>query len=150
MNFKEYLLVSLAEECAEVAQRATKALRFGLDEVQPGQERTNAVRLVDELDDLAVLVDLCRVNRLIPVPPDTIHLIASPSEKRAKVFKYMDLAERQGTLVQEFTRAAGNVTCQHCLKVYSKHPLGGPFNDTMLAEPFQFLHRLCDGRLVKL
>jgi hypothetical protein len=31
-----------AEEAVEVAQRATKVLRFGIDEVQPGQSLTNA------------------------------------------------------------------------------------------------------------
>lgn len=30
------LLVLLAEECVEVAQRATKAIRFGLGEIQEG------------------------------------------------------------------------------------------------------------------
>jgi hypothetical protein len=35
MNPTEHLLSCLAEECAEVAQRASKSLRFGLSEVQP-------------------------------------------------------------------------------------------------------------------
>lgn len=46
------LLSLLIEECAEVQQRATKALRFGLGEVQPGQPYSNAVRLQHELLDL--------------------------------------------------------------------------------------------------
>ena len=35
MTRQEHLLIIAAEECVEVAQRLTKALRFGLDEVQP-------------------------------------------------------------------------------------------------------------------
>ncbi len=35
MNRRDHLLDILAEECAEVAIRVSKALRFGLDEV-PG------------------------------------------------------------------------------------------------------------------
>ncbi len=152
MKFHEYLLVSLAEECAEVAQRATKALRFGLDETQPGQPISNAVRLVDELEDLALIVDLLRAGGHIP-PRDAISLIPlikRKAERRAKVFKFMDYAEECGTLSQEADRASGNVLCKTCNKEYREHPMGGPLGNVGGAEHFQFLHRLCDGRLVKL
>ena len=46
------LLEILAEECAEVIQRVTKALRFGIDEVQPGQPHTNAQRISYEMGDV--------------------------------------------------------------------------------------------------
>lgn len=52
MTRQELVLNQLAEECAEVAQRVSKALRFGLDEVQPGQSLTNAERILSELVDL--------------------------------------------------------------------------------------------------
>lgn len=52
-------LVLLIEECAEVTQRATKAIRFGLEEVQAGQDLTNRERLERELIDLAVAIGLC-------------------------------------------------------------------------------------------
>lgn len=48
----EHLLFIIAEECAEVAQRASKAARFGLDEVQPGQDHDNMLRLWLEFNDL--------------------------------------------------------------------------------------------------
>lgn len=54
------LLTILIEECAEVQQRATKALRFGLDEIQPGQPFTNAERLAREIGDVDEMV-----NRLV-------------------------------------------------------------------------------------
>lgn len=53
MTLDEHLLVCLAEECSEVVQRITKALGFGLDEVQPGQEFTNSQRIGQELIDVA-------------------------------------------------------------------------------------------------
>lgn len=53
------LLTVLIEECAEVQQRATKALRFGLEEVQPGQPFTNMYRLGSEVGDLLEVVDRC-------------------------------------------------------------------------------------------
>lgn len=46
------LLVVLMEECAEVAQRASKAVRFGMDEVQPGQPDSNLIRIAREMGDL--------------------------------------------------------------------------------------------------
>lgn len=51
------LLTILIEECAEVQQRATKALRFGLSEIQPGQPLTNAERLAREVGDIQETVD---------------------------------------------------------------------------------------------
>lgn len=53
MTRLEHLLWVLAEECAEVAQRVSKAARFGMDEVQPGQELTNEERIWQEMNDLA-------------------------------------------------------------------------------------------------
>lgn len=52
MTEQEHFLLCLAEECDEVGQRIMKALRFGLDEVQPGQGLNNAERIVEELHDL--------------------------------------------------------------------------------------------------
>lgn len=146
MKFHEYLLVSVAEECAEVAQRATKALRFGLDEVQPGQTLTNKARLMDELEDLFIILELLQKNGYLPAELSS----RNEEKKLAKVFKYMDFAEECGTLVQEVYRASGDCVCSTCGKEYRKHALGGPIASISGTEPYQFLHRLCDGRLVKL
>lgn len=51
------LLVILIEECSEVQKRATKALRFGLDECQPGQELSNSSRLGLEIGDVSEMID---------------------------------------------------------------------------------------------
>ncbi len=51
------LLTILAEECCEVGQRVSKALRFGVNEIQPGQPLTNAQRISEELGDLFSVVD---------------------------------------------------------------------------------------------
>ena len=52
------ILVILIEECAEVQQRATKALRFGMGEIQPGQPDTNSARLAGEIGDLSAVLDM--------------------------------------------------------------------------------------------
>lgn len=96
MNRQEHLLTILAEECAEVAQRASKALRFGLGEVQPGQSLTNAERIVGELADLFSVVSML-------VDEEHINLCGSAAAeqaKRAKVEKFLQLSEQLGTLTK--------------------------------------------------
>jgi len=56
MTLTQYHLIKLAEEAAEVAQIALKAAHFGLSEVQPGMEETNAERIYGELNDLLAMV----------------------------------------------------------------------------------------------
>lgn len=52
MNELEYLLTCVSEEAVEISQRCTKAMRFGIDEVQPGQAFTNEERLWSKVTDL--------------------------------------------------------------------------------------------------
>ena len=53
MNVQENLLVTLMEECAEVAKAASKILRAGPDStIQGTRETTNLQELNAELDDL--------------------------------------------------------------------------------------------------
>lgn len=89
MNSTEHLLAILAEESAEIAQRATKALRFGLEEVQPGHVLNNRDRILKELHDLWAVVemlDLCVVSR------DAIE------RKKAKVEYFLKYSQECGTL----------------------------------------------------
>lgn len=55
--YENEVLTILAEECAEVIQRVTKAQRFGLEERQPGQQMDNAGRLALEIGDVLAMVD---------------------------------------------------------------------------------------------
>lgn len=66
------LLETLAEEyaeiikeCAEGIQRVTKALRFGLAEIQPGQDLTNQERIALEIGDLFAVVDRLEAMNII-------------------------------------------------------------------------------------
>lgn len=58
MNRLQYLFKCLEEECAEVAQRASKVQRFGIDEVQEGQDKTNLERVIEEFNDLHALMSM--------------------------------------------------------------------------------------------
>jgi hypothetical protein len=64
-DYERELLTILIEEAAEVQQRATKMLRFGRDEVQPGQKYTARDRLSEETGDLVAIMNLCMDEQLI-------------------------------------------------------------------------------------
>lgn len=86
MTREQYLLDVLAEECAEVAQRASKAIRFGLDETQAGWSVTNRQRLEQELGDLV------GVMNMLGLKPD----LDAVAKKAEKVERYMGYSRDLG------------------------------------------------------
>jgi NTP pyrophosphatase (non-canonical NTP hydrolase) len=94
MTRTEHLLWILAEECAEVAQRASKAARFGVNEIQPGQTETNAERLSHEMNDLIGVAQLLADEGALAVSADQDEVAA----KRAKVEKFLRYSRECGTL----------------------------------------------------
>ncbi len=94
MNKIDYLLTCLAEECAEATQRVTKALRFGLFEVQEGQPLNNMARLSGELTDVVALIELLNEEGVyLPV-----YTQENIDAKKERVEKYMELSRAQGRL----------------------------------------------------
>ncbi len=89
MTRQEHLLVIAAEECVEVAQRLTKASRFGLNETQPNQEFDNAYRVVQEYNDLVAVL------RMLGLEVRDPEMIAA---KQAKIERYLEYSKTQGTL----------------------------------------------------
>ena len=96
MNRLEHLLTILGEEATEVAHRASKAIRFGLNEIQPGQPHTNLQRLHQELMDLIAAVDMIADDASAPwlrlQDDDAI------AAKQAKVEKFLAYSLELGTL----------------------------------------------------
>jgi hypothetical protein len=97
MNRREYLLTVLSEECAEVAQRCTKYMRFGKDEMEPGQNYTNEGRLIQEINDLVAAAEMvfgCPISDLLN------HSMIE--NKKLKVKRYMGYSRDVcGTLKEE-------------------------------------------------
>lgn len=93
MTRNEHLLTILAEECNEVAQRCSKAIRFGLEEIQPEQEYNNAERIMHEIADLISVLHVCQESGLVP-RTDANRLDA----KTKKLVKYMSFSETMGTI----------------------------------------------------
>lgn len=100
MNRSEHLLTCLSEECNEVGQRVSKALRFGLTEVQRGQPLNNAERIVDELNDLFAVIAILIEEGILPDFLDGSGE-ALTDAKRAKINRYMEIARSTGALSQE-------------------------------------------------
>jgi len=65
LSFADYLLSHIAQECAEIIVRITKAQHFGLDEKEPGQEFTNRERISQEFCDLVALCEVARDSKIL-------------------------------------------------------------------------------------
>jgi len=94
MTREEHLLVILAEECNEVAQRVSKILRFGLvdpEGTEPNQPYTNKDRLILEINDLLAILEMVFGEQ------DYDYQMLKEDKKR-KVEKYLELSKKIGTL----------------------------------------------------
>lgn len=97
MTRVEYLLTCLAEECCEVGQRVSKALRFGLKEVQSGQTLTNAERIEIELVDLVTIAKILTRENF----RSDLDYFELEDKKLKNLEKYMKYAKRMGTVDED-------------------------------------------------
>lgn len=116
ISVEDHHLIMLMEECAEAAQRASKQLRFGRDEVQPGQDLPNHRRLRDEiLDVLAVVGRLQEANLIEPITHRDV--MEHRKAKQEKVDRMMELSRSQGRLAPETSVPRGKpCTCSDTTK----------------------------------
>jgi hypothetical protein len=95
MTRTEHLLWCLSEECSEVAQRASKAARFGLSEIQEGQSLNNSERIWQEFADLLAVYHMMVDDGLVD---KVIHNGPLMMAKKEKVEKYLRYSAERGTL----------------------------------------------------
>ena len=95
MTREEHLLTIVAEECAEVAQRATKALRFGLTDPAGTQEGelTNKERLLQEYGDLMASMRMLFPEEFSHIPPTEYQ-----QKKVERIEKFLILSKQIGRL----------------------------------------------------
>ena len=100
MNRAEYLLSIVGEEGSEVAHRTSKAMRFGVVEIQPGQPDTNGERLRFEVYDvIATYLIAAEENEgLPPLHLDADIIAQLTATKRAKIEKFMAISREQGVI----------------------------------------------------
>lgn len=120
MNTSEHLLTVVAEECAEVAQRVSKALRFSLGEIQAGQSLTNAERIIQEYDDLRGAVLMCQDEGILPYSD-----LCRINAKRSKIKCYLKYSSAVGAL----TDYPANPTADTTAKLVSMQRL---LNDALI------------------
>lgn len=101
MNRTEHLQTIAMEECVEVAQRISKAQRFGVTETQrtangPHPAGNNHERIRQELGDLLGVLDLLGILDLASIGDAELRLFGAT--KQLKIEKYLAYAATCGTL----------------------------------------------------
>lgn len=110
MTRNQFLLTKLAEECAEVSQRALKQIQFGATQIQKGNEvkdgtappdkevgLTNAQRLSNELLDLAFICDLLEAEgQLVRFTDEEIE--TARERKTDRLNKYLEFSRSLGEI----------------------------------------------------
>jgi hypothetical protein len=111
MNRQEHLLTSVMEECNEVGQRVSKAMRFGVEQVQiaaddrpeqnPGR-LTNRERILSEFYDLLASMEMAGLIELKQYTHSDAMWLIVPAvaieAKKAKIERYLEKAKQHGTL----------------------------------------------------
>lgn len=92
MSEINHLLICLEEECLEVGQAVSKALRFGLDD--HFTETTPREMIRRELHEVSAVFELLAELEVLPMLPDR-SLISAKKEKLKKMLAY---AREKGTL----------------------------------------------------
>lgn len=98
INKTTYLLICVIEECAEVIQRVCKAIRFGLKEIQPGQDLNNEERIFAEACDLAAVMAMLETQGVKLGNPKNDGAKILIEMKIRKVEEFMKLSRKLGVL----------------------------------------------------
>lgn len=104
MNRTEHILTVISEECAELSQRACKALRFGLMNKENELGASNLTRMLGEYIDLVATLEMLEDEIRSSKDPalrhkslklDKIHneMDSRKSEKKNKVNYYIEKHE---------------------------------------------------------
>lgn len=77
LNKTEHLLTIVLEECAEIQQNVSKALRFGFDNYHPDKLGiSNGTQILEEFNRLKAVIDMLVIGRHIqPISENRSHEI---------------------------------------------------------------------------
>lgn len=102
MNTSDHYFTIISEECHEIAieaslvgQRASKILRFGVQEMRPGSGVTNIEHLVTEFNDLYAMFELVQEHGI--ETPNFLNR-EQIEAKKAKVKHFLSYSKECGTL----------------------------------------------------
>ena len=92
MRRLQYLMLKIAEECAEVAQVVSKIMQFGFENCHPETKKTNRERLYEELDDLNAIIEILNDQYYMKYIPNRERIEA----KKEKIKYYYKISEDLG------------------------------------------------------
>lgn len=94
----ENLLVTVSEECAEIQQAVSKALRFGLENHHPNNpDVTNADDILHEFIQLQALIESLQEHGQLPTW-DNLTVQTIKNNKIKNVAKWQEVSFECGTL----------------------------------------------------
>lgn len=94
------ILLLLMEECNELSQIVSKALRFGMDEKHPEMKGTNVERIQEEFIDVVAIYNLCVKEGFIPrIGPAEME--DRELNKQIKVQRYLGYSSQCGTITED-------------------------------------------------
>ena len=100
---RQHRLLKLMEECAEVAQRASKQMLFGKHEIQAGQTLANSERLRAEVLDVLLCIRFCeREGHWQPITDDEI--TAHEHRIGPRIHAAIDIAVAAGNVADDAHR----------------------------------------------
>lgn len=103
MNLVQFLCTLVSEECNELGQIASKITRFGIHEIKPDQNFTNAERLNQEFIDVRVAIEMLQYHSgLITTSQYSPHECEARKEKLERIREYANYSQRCGAIT-EFT-----------------------------------------------
>lgn len=96
MTRQELLLAMLSEECAEVIQTISKSLRFGLQNIRPGEDETNAQRILHEFYDAYTVFEMLLAEGVLSISEKNI--LEHVKTKKIRVEEYLLVSKKCGRL----------------------------------------------------
>lgn len=127
MKNVENLLVTASEECAEIQQYISKALRFGLDNHHPDDKITNADNILSEFYQLCAIIEHLQSIKQLPTWDNKIveevkKLKMENIIKWQKVSKECGLLGKEQKNIKHVQIAIDNYDIKQNPKVKEKYP----------------------------
>ena len=94
MDKIDNLLVCLNEECAEVQQAVSKALRFGLDNFYLDENKTNADDIIAECNDIIAVIEMLQEYNIVKIDRELVE------RKKRKVESFIEVSKRCGKITE--------------------------------------------------
>ncbi|MGC6767752.1 hypothetical protein [Enterococcus sp. LJL51] len=98
MNINEHLVLVAMEECAEIQQALSKALRFGFDDYRPSTpDETNEDQILTEYYQLTAMIEELQHKNILKSLTE-VEVMEIKSKKINKVYKYAEYSKQRKLL----------------------------------------------------